>query len=105
MLNLAPYGLDPWSEPGSIPLLSPPEATRILLDILKQKAQSGVDVRVAGWVSFAVMDSAIAQKSGAESIARVNSLTMQSIQDLRANRASASTRFSMSWATLPARCT
>lgn len=64
--------------------LDGPQGNKILRDMLIEKAQKGVDVRVLGWVSFAVIDSAIAQKSGAESIARVNALTMQSIKDLRA---------------------
>lgn len=71
VINTLPYRLDG------------PGGTKILIDILKQKAQKGVDVRVLGWVSFAVMDSAVAQKSGAGSIARVNALTMKSIKDLR----------------------
>ncbi len=65
-------------------VLDPPAGTKVLIDILKAKAQSGVDVRVLGWVSFAVMDSNIAQHSGAGSIARVNAMTLESIKDLRA---------------------
>lgn len=63
--------------------LNPP-ASPVLLDILKEKARAGVDVRILGWVSFAIMDSALAQKSGAGSIAAVNAMTMESVKDLRA---------------------
>jgi len=64
--------------------LDPPANTKKLLQILIDKAKAGVDVRVLGWVSFAIMDSNLVQASGAGSIARVNAMTMQSIKDLRA---------------------
>jgi phosphatidylserine/phosphatidylglycerophosphate/cardiolipin synthase-like enzyme len=51
--------------------------------ILKDLARAGVDVRVMGWISFAVMGYKIAMKSGAASIAAVNSSTMSSVRDLR----------------------
>ncbi len=72
VVDLAPYALD--GPPGTIKLI----------EVLKEKARVGVDVRVLGWVSFSVMDSLLAQKHGAETYARINSLTMQSIKDLRA---------------------
>ncbi len=65
--------------------LDPPPGTKVLLDILKAKAQAGVDVRVLAWVSFAIMDSNIAQKSGAGSIARVNAFSMEAVKQLRAD--------------------
>ncbi len=76
VVDTSPYCLDGPTSAGG--------GTEKLIDILKDKAKKGVDVRVLGWVSFSIMDSAIAQKSGAGSIARVNALTMQSIKDLRA---------------------
>lgn len=60
-----------------------PGGTQIMSDILKQKSKAGVDVRVLAWVSFAVMDSNIALKSGAGSIGRVNAMTMDAVTDLR----------------------
>lgn len=63
--------------------LDGPGGTQILSDILKQKSKAGVDVRVLGWVSFAVMDSNIALKSGAGSIGRVCAMTMDAVNDLR----------------------
>jgi phosphatidylserine/phosphatidylglycerophosphate/cardiolipin synthase-like enzyme len=77
VVDLAPYYLDADQVPPD------PDATESLLEILKAKARVGVDVRVLGWVSFSVMDSVFAQKNGAETYARINALTMQSIQDLR----------------------
>jgi phosphatidylserine/phosphatidylglycerophosphate/cardiolipin synthase-like enzyme len=62
---------------------APPTGTVVLADVLKQKAQAGVDVRVLGWISFAVMGSKIAMKYGAASIADMNATTMASIVDLR----------------------
>lgn len=66
--------------------LDPPANTRKLIDILVAKARAGVDVRVLGWVSFAIMDSAVVQASsrGAASIGALNAMTMQSVKDLRA---------------------
>lgn len=64
--------------------LDGPGGTRVLFDILTAKARAGVDVRVLGWVSYAVMDHAIAMRSGAAHIAAVNAKTMESIRDLRA---------------------
>jgi phosphatidylserine/phosphatidylglycerophosphate/cardiolipin synthase-like enzyme len=64
--------------------LDPPADTKPLLQLLIDKSKAGVDVRVLGWVSFAIMDSNIAQMSGAGSIARINAMTMQSIKELRA---------------------
>jgi phosphatidylserine/phosphatidylglycerophosphate/cardiolipin synthase-like enzyme len=56
--------------------------TNRLIDLLKQKARAGVDVRVLGWVSWAVMASAIAQ-SAAVSIRDVNVGTLASLHALR----------------------
>jgi phosphatidylserine/phosphatidylglycerophosphate/cardiolipin synthase-like enzyme len=42
-------------------------------------------VRVLAWVSFAIMDSNLAEKSGAGSIARVNAFSMDSVKQLRAH--------------------
>jgi phosphatidylserine/phosphatidylglycerophosphate/cardiolipin synthase-like enzyme len=65
-----------------------PPAGVLLSDVLIQKAKVGVDVRVLGWVSFAIMGSRIAQKYGeAMSIADLNSITMASIVDLRSEPA------------------
>ncbi len=63
--------------------LDGPGGTQILSDILKQKSKAGVDVRVLGWVSFAVMDSNMAIKNGAGGMARVNTMTMDAVVDLR----------------------
>jgi phosphatidylserine/phosphatidylglycerophosphate/cardiolipin synthase-like enzyme len=57
--------------------------TRILADVLKEKAKAGVDVRVLGWVSFAVVGSKLAMQNGAGFVASVSTTSMTSIQDLR----------------------
>ncbi|HEY1365832.1 MAG TPA: phospholipase D-like domain-containing protein [Gaiellaceae bacterium] len=64
----------------------PPDGTRALAEVLKQKAKAGVDVRVLGWLSFAVMGSNLAMKVGAATAA-VNAATMASIVDLRSEPA------------------
>ena len=63
--------------------LDGPGGSNRLIDILINKARAGVDVRVLGWVSFALMGSTIAIVSGAPGIARLNSFTMNSIKELR----------------------
>ena len=52
-------------------------------DVLKQKAQAGVEVRVLGWVNPFGMANATAEGSWFSSLANVNAFTIQSIQDLR----------------------
>ncbi len=52
-------------------------------DLLKQKAQAGVEVRVLGWVNPFGMANAGAEGSWFSSLANVNAFTIQSIQDLR----------------------
>jgi phosphatidylserine/phosphatidylglycerophosphate/cardiolipin synthase-like enzyme len=78
-----PSGMGPQIVNSDPYRLDGPGGSKILIEILKEKARRGVDVRVLGWTSYAIMDSAIAQGSGAGSIARVNALTMKSIKDLR----------------------
>ena len=84
------YGL--LSDPGpnvSADVTSPPfhldaaGGTNALIDVLHAKAAIGVEVRVLGWISFALMSSVVAQQSGGGSIAQINGLTMKSINDLR----------------------
>lgn len=59
-----------------------------LIDLLKAKARNGVDVRVLGWVSFAVMGTVFVQQfEGASEVAQVNSMTMESIKSLRSEPA------------------
>ncbi|MGB1250219.1 MAG: hypothetical protein ACPG8W_06255 [Candidatus Promineifilaceae bacterium] len=72
------YTLEPPSDSEE-----PPDNERILINILKQKARAGVDVRVLGWISFAIMDSIIAQRVGVGGMEQINAMTMQSIQSLR----------------------
>jgi phosphatidylserine/phosphatidylglycerophosphate/cardiolipin synthase-like enzyme len=57
-----------------------------LADLLKEKARAGVDVRVLGWVSFAVAGSKLAMQNGAGFVAAVSTTSMTSIQSLRAER-------------------
>jgi phosphatidylserine/phosphatidylglycerophosphate/cardiolipin synthase-like enzyme len=64
-------------------LLDGPGGKVALVEELKAKARAGVDVRVMAWASFPILGSAIAQKSGAGSIAGVNALSVRSITDLR----------------------
>ena len=73
-----------------------------LIDILKEKAQRGVDVRVMGWISYAIMtdtphpllwvfpplqtavaNSLQAKNAGIASIASLNAQTMNAIKELR----------------------
>lgn len=61
--------------------------SRKLINLLKEKARNGVDVRVMGWISYSVTDNVIARQSGGESFAALNAHTMKSILDLRAEPA------------------
>ena len=55
-----------------------------LIDVLKAKARAGVEVRVLGWISFAVMShTVIAQLGGLAGIAELNAMTMETIKTLR----------------------
>ena len=55
-----------------------------LIDILKAKARAGVEVRVLGWISFAIMShTVIAQIGGLAGIASLNAMTMETIKTLR----------------------
>lgn len=83
--------------------LDPTDATRErLIDILKEKSRRGVDVRVMGWVSYAIMtdrphpmlwifpplqtavaNSLQANNAGVASMARINAQTMNAIKELR----------------------
>lgn len=73
-----------------------------LIDILKQKAQRGVDVRVMGWISYSIMtdrphpllwvfpplqtavaNSLHASNAGIASMGKINAQTMNSIKELR----------------------
>jgi phosphatidylserine/phosphatidylglycerophosphate/cardiolipin synthase-like enzyme len=67
--------------------IAAPPANVVLADVLKQKAQAGVEVRVLGWISFALMGSKIAMRAGGGDIAALNSSTMASIVSLRAEPA------------------
>lgn len=53
-----------------------------LIDVLKAKAQAGVDVRVLGWISWAVMGSNMGLRYGA-SIQSINGGTLATIAELR----------------------
>ncbi len=87
-------GGDVSSPPGSVSSTGPtltkldpftldgPAGVHMLVDILKEKARVGVDVRILGWVSQAVMTNAIAQSS-AVSIRDVNIGTLSAIHELR----------------------
>jgi phosphatidylserine/phosphatidylglycerophosphate/cardiolipin synthase-like enzyme len=61
-----------------------PNGSTKLIDLLKTKAQAGVDVRVLGWAHPGVMGTVAYQALGAlKNVARINSLTMKSIKELR----------------------
>jgi phosphatidylserine/phosphatidylglycerophosphate/cardiolipin synthase-like enzyme len=83
-----PFCLDPWPNPDVTPFEDSPDETTALLTILKAKARAGVDVRVLGWVSPPVMRySRLARMLGAAHIVAINTLTLRSIQALRAEPA------------------
>ncbi len=63
--------------------LDPGPVERRLIDLLKDKAKQGVDVRVLGWVSDELMSNVRAQVDGFENIAEMNAVTMNSIKALR----------------------
>ncbi|WUI02569.1 phospholipase D family protein [Spirillospora sp. NBC_00431] len=67
--------------------LEGPAPAAPLVNLLKAKAKAGVDVRVLGWVSFAIMaDNFVQSKAvqhGLASIRNINLATLLSIQELR----------------------
>jgi phosphatidylserine/phosphatidylglycerophosphate/cardiolipin synthase-like enzyme len=81
-----PYYLDGLPDPGP----PPTGGTRKLLDVLKDKARVGVDVRVLGWISIGIMGESI-YNFGADlfsykiEYSSVNAATMQSVKDLRSD--------------------
>ncbi len=83
-----PFCLDPWPNPDATPFEDSPDEATALLEILKAKARAGVDVRVLGWVSSSAMRcSSLARMLGAAHIVAINTLTLRSIQALRAEPA------------------
>lgn len=62
-------------------------AGKTLLALLAAKAKLGVDVRVMGWCHFAVLNEPKAMRGGAASMAEINTLTLESIRQLRADPA------------------
>ncbi|WP_242901150.1 phospholipase D family protein [Actinomadura terrae] len=67
--------------------LDGPGAAATLIDLLKKKAKAGVDVRILGWASFALMADNFVQtkavQNGLGSIRDVNLGTLASILELR----------------------
>ncbi|WP_433249971.1 phospholipase D family protein [Actinomadura nitritigenes] len=67
--------------------LDGPAAPAQLNDLLKDKARAGVDVRILGWASFAIMADNMVQSKGVEhglaNIRNVNLATLTAILDLR----------------------
>ncbi|MFC4913903.1 phospholipase D family protein [Actinomadura gamaensis] len=67
--------------------LDGPAAAARMIDLLKAKARAGVDVRILGWVSFALMADNFVQtkavKHGLGWIRDINIATLASIQELR----------------------
>lgn len=89
-----PYFLDGVPDPGP----PPTGGTRKLIDVLKNKARLGVEVRVLGWISIGIMGDSIYNFladllaytipiAGSAKIpySSVNAATMQAIKDLRAD--------------------
>lgn len=62
--------------------LDGPSGSKKLIEILKIKAQLGVDIRVLGWISWSVMSRGDAQKQ-VEDMAAVNTGTLAAIHNLR----------------------
>jgi phosphatidylserine/phosphatidylglycerophosphate/cardiolipin synthase-like enzyme len=66
----------------------PPAGTTKLIDVLKTKAQAGVDVRVLGWTHAGIMGTVAFQALGSlKTIAAINSMTMATIKELRGEAA------------------
>jgi phosphatidylserine/phosphatidylglycerophosphate/cardiolipin synthase-like enzyme len=67
--------------------LDGPAAAAHMIELLKTKARSGVDVRVLGWVSFAMMADNFVQSKAVQNglgwIRDVNIATLASIKELR----------------------
>ncbi|MDX2970554.1 phospholipase D-like domain-containing protein [Kribbella solani] len=67
--------------------LDGPAAAALMTDLLKAKARAGVDVRVLGWASFAIMannfNQARAVQGGLISVRSTNIGTLAAIKDLR----------------------
>jgi len=57
--------------------------TRVLNDVLKQKARDGVDVRVLAWVSPHGFGTGLAQATFFKSYAPINAISCKAILDLR----------------------
>jgi phosphatidylserine/phosphatidylglycerophosphate/cardiolipin synthase-like enzyme len=81
-----PYYLDGPPDPGP----PPTGGTRKLLDVLKDKARLGVDVRVLGWISIGIMGDSIYNffadlLSISIPYSSVNAATMKSFKDLRSD--------------------
>ncbi len=83
--SVTPSGFGPAVVDSDPYCLDGPGGTKILRDILIQKAQVGVDVRVLGWISFVLMGSATARIVAPKSYTAINAFTMQGIKDLRAS--------------------
>jgi len=54
------------------------DGTDLLMDLLKDKANVGVDVRILGWVSWSIMGSAIAQ----ERVIHIHDINVQTISSM-----------------------
>jgi len=79
------FCLDPWPDTGSIPFHDPPDESSGLLRLLAEKARAGVDVRVLGWVSPAILRlSRSSRVLGAAHVVAINTLTLRSLRALRA---------------------
>ncbi len=76
------FSLDPPTSPGIGGILTP--GSKVLLEILKEKARLGVDVRILGFISTALLESSIAQRTGGGfSKLQIITQTMVSLNDLR----------------------
>ncbi|MEV4253318.1 phospholipase D family protein [Spirillospora sp. NPDC049652] len=68
--------------------LDGPAAPATMADLLKAKARAGVDVRILGWVSFAIMADDFVQTKAVQHglgwIRDINIATLAAIKDLRA---------------------
>jgi phosphatidylserine/phosphatidylglycerophosphate/cardiolipin synthase-like enzyme len=75
--------LGPQVDENDAYLINHEDGTR-LLDLLKLKADLGVEVRVMAWVNDAMMSNDTVRMAADASMTTVNSLSMQSIKALRA---------------------
>jgi phosphatidylserine/phosphatidylglycerophosphate/cardiolipin synthase-like enzyme len=83
-INSPPYALDGPRRPGPG---GPIGGTKQLINIIKDKASKGVDVRAMGWMLTGVADDTIVKSAAAAKLGHINGMTLRSISELRSEPA------------------